>query len=490
MKKFLLPCLGLAAMAIASLPATAQCQGNGASTCSGKHGCTEATAKKPAMMYVDAEANYARFNHPDTIDKYVNMVADHGFTHLIVDARPIDGYLLYDSELAPRFKGMRNPTEPAEGLDFLGRFIEKAHDRGMKVFFSMNTFCAGHNYFNKGLIYDSHPEWATMVIDADKGIVPITEQKNKYGAMVNPVNEEYQRYILDVMKDMLAHYPDVDGLILDRGRYDGITADFSDLSRRKFEEYLGKKIKKFPDDILTVKRDKNGKDRIVKGKYYKQWIHWRSKNIRDFFARARKEVKEVAPDKTFGTYSGAWYPSYYEVGVNFASKDYDPSKDFPSWADATYGAETGYAELLDCYLTGNYYTDITIEDSLNNPDPIWNETDFEGQSGDWYCVEGSCDHLRKILGDNKFLGGILIDQLYGNVDRIPESIAMNLNKSDGLMVFDIVHIIDRNLWDKVRQGMVLGGNLPKSRCASMDITPKADCKKKTLNHSCSHSQQQ
>ena len=33
----------------------------------------------------------------------------------------------------------------------------------------------------------------------------------------------------------------------------------------------------------------------------------------------------------FGTYTGAWYPSYYEVGVNFASNQYDPSKDF-DWA--------------------------------------------------------------------------------------------------------------------------------------------------------------
>lgn len=79
--------------------------------------------------------------------------------------------------------------------------------------------------------------------------------------MVNPVNEEYQVYIIDVMKDMLAHYPQVDGLIIDRGRYDGITADFSDLSRKEFEKYLGKKVKKFPQDILTVKRGADGKPR-------------------------------------------------------------------------------------------------------------------------------------------------------------------------------------------------------------------------------------
>lgn len=452
------------------------------------HKCATAPLNsKPALMWVDASGNYPHFNNRDTVDKYIDMVADHGFTHLVVDARPISGYLMYDSDLAPRFDGSGKHTPVDRSFDYLGHFVDRAHQRGLKVLFSLNVFCAGHNYHDEGLIYDGHPEWATIVQDADRGLIPITEQKHKYGAMVNPVNDEYQKYIIDVMKDMYAHYPEVDGLMLDRGRYDGITADFSDISRQKFEQYLGHEIENWPADILTVYRDDNGKEAINKGKYFNDWIYWRSRTIRDFFALARKELKAIAPDKVFGTYSGAWYPSYYEVGVNFASRDYDPSASF-SWATKDYGRDTGYAELIDMYTTGNYYTDITIADYENNPDPIWNETDFEGHSGDWYCVEGSCRHLREIMGNNKFYGGILVDQLYGNVDRIPESIAMNLNNSDGLMVFDIVHIINRDLWDQVRQGMILGGNLPACREAAMDATPAPVCqKKKGCGHSgCQH----
>lgn len=44
--------------------------------------------------------------------------------------------------------------------------------------------------------------------------------------MVNPVNEEFQTHILNVLKDLVKRYPDLDGLMLDRVRYDGITADF------------------------------------------------------------------------------------------------------------------------------------------------------------------------------------------------------------------------------------------------------------------------
>lgn len=423
--------------------------------CRTKEKVDETTEPKKALIWVDAEANYARFNHPDTIDKYVDKLAELGFTHLAVDARPITGELMYDSALAPRFKGIKNDIEPYEGLDYLGRFIERAHQKGMKVLFSLNVFCAGHNYFDRGLVYESHPEWATIVQDPVRGMVPITEQKEKYSAMVNPINPEYQTYIIDVMKEMMAKYPEVDGLIIDRGRYDGIAADFSNLSRSEFENFIGKPVATYPDDILKIVRTESGRDSIIKGELFKDWVFWRSKNITDFFARARKELKDINPDIIYSTYSGAWYPSYYEVGVNFASNTYDPSKDF-SWAREDY-KETGYAELIDMYITGNYYTDITIADYENNPDPIWNETDFEGHSGDWYCVEGSCKHLREILGPNKFLGGVLIDQLYGNPERLSESMAMNTKESDGLMMFDVVHIINANLWDEVQKGMELSG---------------------------------
>jgi hypothetical protein len=186
-------------------------------------------------------------------------------------------------------------------------------------------------------------------------------------------------------------------------------------------------------------------------------MEWRTKNITDFMALARKEVKAANPKVSFGTYTGAWYPSYYEVGVNFASKKYDPAKDF-SWATPEY-KNYGYAELIDLYATGNYYTDITIEEYKKTNRNIWNETDSQAQAGTWYCVEGSCQHLRQILKDNKFMGGILVDQFYDNPGKLSETIEMNLRRSDGLMVFDIVHIIQKNLWKEVEKGMREGGSL-------------------------------
>lgn len=411
--------------------------------------------KKPALMWIDAEANFERFSHKDSIDYYLEKIKSLGFTHAVVDIRPITGEVLYKSEYAPQMKEWKGAK--AGDFDYLGYFIKKGHELGLEIHASLNVFCAGHNYFDRGMVYSGHPEWASMVYTPDKGIIPITEEKHKYGAMINPLNEEYRTHILNVLKEVVSKYPDLDGLMLDRVRYDGITADFSSLSREKFEEYIGKKVANFPEDIFRWTKNADGKYITQPGKYFRKWLEWRTKNITDFMALARKEVKAANPDVSFGTYTGAWYPSYYEVGVNFASKEYDPGKDF-SWATPEY-KNYGYAELIDLYATGNYYTDITIEEYRKTNRSIWNETDSQAQSGTWYCVEGSCQHLRQILKGNKFMGGILVDQFYDNPAKLSETIEMNLRRSDGLMVFDIVHIITKNLWKEVEEGMKRGGSL-------------------------------
>ncbi|NLD24319.1 MAG: family 10 glycosylhydrolase [Bacteroidales bacterium] len=403
------------------------------------------------LMWLDATANIQRFNNKDTIDYYLTKLKNLGFTDVVVDMRPISGYVMYDSDIAPKLKKWRGDTI-IWSFDYMGYYIEKGHSLGLNIQASLNTFVAGHNHFDKGIIYEEDKlDWASMVYRVDGEIVPITNEKQKYSAMVNPINPEYQDYIISIFKELVQKYPELDGLILDRVRYDGFMTDFSELSKTKFEEYIGKKLENFPGDIYEWKKDELGNDYPHKGKYYMEWLQWRSQNIYDFMAKAREEVKSVNPDISFGTYTGAWYPSYFEVGVNFASKNYDPSKEF-DWATQEY-KNTGYAELMDLFTVGNYYTTITKEEYMKENPEVKNETDMEAQSSIWYCVEGSNENLRRVMGDNKFLGGILADQFYENHDGLTESIKMNLETSDGLMIFDIVHIINKDMWQAVEKGM-------------------------------------
>lgn len=406
--------------------------------------------EKPKLMWFDATANFERFNHKDSIDFYLKKIKSLGFTDAVVDMRPISGHVLYRSEYAP-FLSEWDGVKRDESFDFLAYFIQKAHENRLKIHASLNVFVAGHNFYDLGPIYENHPEWASILYTIKDGFVPITSLKKKYSAMVNPIHPEYQTYILNIFKEIVQKYPKLDGIILDRVRYDGYMADFSELSRKKFEEYLHNTLDKFPDDIYKWEKDELGNSYPKKGKYYLQWLEWRAKNIYDFMAKARNTIKSANPNILFGTYTGAWYPSYFEVGVNFASKNYDPSKDF-DWATPTY-KNTGYAELIDLFMVGNYYTAITKEEYLAKDKAVQNETDMQAQKDIWYCVEGSNENLKRIMGENKFLGGILADQFYENPQGLTESIKMNIEGSNGLMIFDIVHIIKKNMWDAVEKGM-------------------------------------
>jgi hypothetical protein len=290
-----------------------------------------------------------------------------------------------------------------------------------------------------------------MVYAPGQGIVPVTSQKHKYSAMVNPASESFRTHILNILKEITRKYPALDGLILDRVRYDGIAADFSEASKAAFEQYLGEPVAAFPDDIFKWVKGDDDKYVRENGRHFLKWIEWRAKIIYDFMVQARDEVKRINPGISFGAYTGAWYPSYFEVGVNFASRRYDPAQDY-DWATPEY-KNFGYAEVLDLYTTGNYYTDITKDDYRAHRNSVWNETDSRAQSGEWYCVEGSCERLREILHGHRFIGGILVDQFYDRPGDLTRSIAMNLQQSDGVMVFDIVHIIAKDLWKEVEEGM-------------------------------------
>lgn len=416
-------------------------------------GCSPKTEKsaidlKTKLMWFDAEANFERFSYPDSIDFYLEKIKKIGFTDAVVDIRPITGEVLYTSKFAPRMKEWGGYTRT--DFDYLGRFITKAHELGLKVHASLNVFVGGHNFFDRGQTYTTNPEWASMVYTPDRGIVSIMNLKEKYSAMINPINPDFQEHILNVLKEVTAKYPKLDGIILDRVRYDGIMGDFSELSKQKLEEYLGETVENFPTDIYEWQADESGKFDYVPGKHFKKWLEWRAKNIYDFMSLAGQTVKEVNPNISFGTYTGAWYPSYFEVGVNWASNQYDVSQDF-DWATPEY-KNFGYAEVLDLFTVGNYYTDVTIEEYQKNNNIVINETDSKGARGIWYCVEGSCKKIRGIMNGRPFLGGILVDQFYENRPQLSRTIAMNLQASDGLMVFDIVHIIHKNLWKEVEDG--------------------------------------
>lgn len=397
--------------------------------------------EKPKMLWFDATANFKRLGSYDSVVMILDKCVNAGITDIIVDVKPISGEVLYESAFALKMKTWDGFTRP-DTFDYVNTVIKEARKRNLKVHIALNVFCEGHNYYDRGIVYTKHPEWATIIYTKD-GFIPVTQQKHKYSAMVNPALEQVREYELKIIEEIVKKF-DIDGLVLDRVRYDGIYADFSDSSRFRFEKWLGKEIR-FPDDIFKIESDS-----IVRRRYFKEWLKWRALTIRKFFERAREVVKSLKPNVLFGDYAGSWYLTYYELGANWASEKYKPEFD---WACENYN-ETGYAELLDFLCSGLYFYEVTKEE-VEARDMIdaskLTEPGMKATKTIWYSVEGSAELVKKVtMGVIPIYGSLYVEQYKGEPERFKRAIKVALEKTDGVMIFDLMHIENYNLWKHLK----------------------------------------
>lgn len=403
------------------------------------------------ILWFDATANFDRFCDKDSISYYLSKTKEAGVTDIVIDVKPITGEVLYPSKIAPvMISWGQSEVKKDLSWDMLAYFIEEGHKLGLKVHASTNVFVAGHNYFDRGVVYEdsSKADWQTLSY-LPEGLVKITDQKKKYSAMINPALQQVRDYEMSILKELVTLYPKLDGIILDRVRFDNLNADFSDSSRIAFEKYIGHPVTNFPSDIYTF----DGKDR-KDGKLYKQWLEWRASIIHDFIYAARKELKAINPDIIFGDYTGSWYPLYFDVGVNFASKDYDPSQEF-DWATSNY-KNYGYAEALDLFTTGNYYFEVEKSEvkGLQDTSKKTLESGLVVEKEDWYTVEGSAELVNRVtLGKTPVYAGLFVEQYKDNPAQFIKALKMCQAKSQGAMIFDIVHIINYGWWNELKIGL-------------------------------------
>ncbi len=127
----------------------------------GATGCRSAAeGVKPKLMWLDCSANWVRFSYPDSIRYYVNKCREAGMTALVLDVKGTSSEVVYPSEYAPQVREWKGFVRP--DFDFVGTFVEAAHDAGLEIYGSFNTFAEGNGVFRRGLIYDGHPEWQAV----------------------------------------------------------------------------------------------------------------------------------------------------------------------------------------------------------------------------------------------------------------------------------------------------------------------------------------
>ena len=409
---------------------------------------------KRLYMWLDCEANFERLSTPDSIDYYMGRIKELGFTDVVADVKSIMGEVLYKSDIAP-YMGEWNGTVRSEEYDMLAEVEAACRKHGLGCFASLNVFCGGHNFVKRGIIYNEHPEWQSIGWWHNK-LLPVNEMDFNYNGMVNPANPEVREYQLAILEEFARKYPTIDGIIFDRVRYDDIWADFSPLSLADVAPYAGLEKSPEPKDIMTWYEDENGKWRHKPATYFKEWMEYRAGVIKSFVEEAHKRIKAINPNLLLGDYTGAWYPTYYYVGVNWASEKYNPAEEF-EWASENY-YKTGYADLLDVYMTGLYYTPITKHEVDTHFPDIGQrmEAGMDAEARNyWYCVEGAAELAQKITcGVVPVVGSIYVEQYMGDEERFGRAVTQAIESCDGgMMLFDLCHIVSHNWWDTLQRAI-------------------------------------
>ena len=414
-------------------------------------GCSSKTPDKRLYMWLDCEANFERLSTPDSIDYYMARIKDLGFTDVVADVKSIMGEVLYKSDIAP-YMGEWDGVERPLDYDMLAEVEAACRKHGLGCYASLNVFAGGHNFVKRGIIYNEHPEWQTIGWWHNQ-LLPVSQMDFTYNGMVNPANPEVREYQISILEEFAHKYPTIDGLIFDRVRYNDIWADFSPLSLADFAAYAGLAETPKPADILTWYEDEEGKWQHKPERYFKEWLEYRANVIKSFVEEAHERLKAINPNLILGDYTGAWYPTYYYMGVNWASEKYNPAEHF-DWATENY-YKTGYADLLDVYMTGLYYTPITKQEMDDQLTALGmrGEDGMDATSREyWYCVEGGAELAEQITcGVVPVVGSIYVEQYMHDEERFGRAVTQAIEScSGGMMLFDLCHIVNHNWWDTLR----------------------------------------
>ena len=89
------------------------------------------TDDTPKYLWMCAEANFERFSTRDSIDYYLDKIKETGFNHIVVDIKPIQGKVLYDSDICEQLTVVHD-CEVIRDWDYFGYFLEKAHEKGLR----------------------------------------------------------------------------------------------------------------------------------------------------------------------------------------------------------------------------------------------------------------------------------------------------------------------------------------------------------------------
>ncbi|GHS92751.1 S-layer protein [Bacteroidia bacterium] len=345
-----------------------------------------------------------------------------------VDVKPGIGYALYNSDILPKLTKWDNETVTRD-WDYLGYWLEEAERLDIKVIASISTLGFGYTRKKEGLIYDSRTwDGKTQVRMGNNNpntLIDMRDEENVDAAMLNPCLPEVQSFVISIIGEIATKYPKLKGICLDYCRWWGSDYGFSDATIAAFETYSGQTVTS-KNNILTS----GG----APGAQYNKWIEFRTMTITNLVTNIRSKIKTVNPKMELHLWASADWASRYGVGQNWASKKYVPT----AWVYTSDYSKTGFADQLDVFSLGAYADAVWKSE---NPNSVWSVENFVTTYSNF------------TMGDCKVNGSINTPAYGSNASRLSDAIYLCLKNTDGLMVFEVSHVINFNQWAAIKDGI-------------------------------------
>lgn len=329
-------------------------------------------AAKEIVLWVDQGTNIFKLQTAENVRDMLTKAKDAGVTAVALDVKGVEGFANYkknDLTGRPHISLMTAPTRAGANpnLDMLEEFVKYGHQLGIRIHAAFNVFAEGSPAHNEYGLLNQHPEWEEQVYRPEDGGQILRLRESNYFKtgkalvdFVNPANDDVRAFELKNIEEVIKNY-DVDGVVLDRTRYDNETADFSPLTRAKFEAFLaarGKQLTNWPSDVFTYVNNVRQYGPLIN-----DWWEFRTLTIKTFVEEVRSLTDRYTAVKgrkiQSSAYVGSWFETYYLNGVHWGSPNfkYDSRLQFPD--DSLYTdsyEQTGYTNYLDFLMIGTYQT--------------------------------------------------------------------------------------------------------------------------------------
>lgn len=262
--------------------------------------------------------------------------------------------------------------------------------------------------------------------------------------MTNPASKEVWERNASIVRELASKY-EIDGMVYDdRMRFAGMNADFGAEFRGLFEDWLGRKLKRWPEDVYQITFSPNFSRGIKPGPDYENWLIFRSVLMRRYVSAIANLLKQIRPSAQFGLYAGSWYGEYAAFGANYGANDLDAG----FWFLSPEYRQTGFADQLDFLITGCYYPNPTIFEAMSLGKGV-------GQS-----IESAAALTNRVANDSTWTyAGISLEQFAQNPRGLGNALQAACGATQGVMVFDLSHNIDP-MWPVFRQAFRSSAKAP------------------------------